>query len=73
MKIFEQLERRRAWDTEEQAILDAVRRVADEVIAPGAAAYDKSGEFPWKNVEALNALGLPGRRCAAEEIAFVVA
>lgn len=60
MKIFEQLERRRAWDTEEQAILDAVRRVADEVIAPGAAAYDKSGEFPWKNVEALNALGLNG-------------
>jgi alkylation response protein AidB-like acyl-CoA dehydrogenase len=60
MKIFDQLERRRAWDTEEQAILDAVRRVADEVIAPNAAAFDKSGEFPWKNVEALNALGLNG-------------
>ena len=60
MKIFHQLERKRAWEPEEQAILDAVRRVADEVIAPKAAAYDKSGEFPWKNVEALNALGLNG-------------
>ncbi len=60
MKIFDQLERKRAWASEEQAILDAVRRVADEVIAPKAAAYDKSGEFPWKNVDALNGLGLNG-------------
>lgn len=60
MKIFAQLERRRAWEAEEQAILDAVQRVADEVIAPSAAAFDKSGEFPRKNVDALNALGLNG-------------
>ena len=60
MKIFDQLERKRAWGPEEQAILDAVRRVADEVIAPHAAAYDKSGEFPWENVEALKALGVNG-------------
>jgi acyl-CoA dehydrogenase len=60
MKIFEELERKRAWQPEEQAILDAVRRVADEVIAPNAAGFDKSGEFPWKHVEALNALGLNG-------------
>lgn len=60
MKIFDQLERKRALEPEEQAILDAVQRVADEVIAPNAAPCDKSGEFPWKNVEALNALGLNG-------------
>jgi acyl-CoA dehydrogenase len=60
MKIFDQLERKRAWEPEERAILDAVRRVANEVIVPSAAARDKSGEFPWKNVEALNALGLNG-------------
>ncbi len=60
MKIFEQLERKRAWEPEEQAILDAVRRVADEVIAPKAAGFDKSGEFPWLTVEALNGLGLNG-------------
>ena len=60
MKIFDQLERRRTWEPEEQAILDAVRRVADELIAPKAAGFDKSGEFPWANVEALNGLGLNG-------------
>lgn len=60
MKIFDQLERKRAWEPEEQAILDAVRRVADEVIAPKAADFDKSGEFPWAAVEALNGLGLNG-------------
>ena len=58
MKIFDQLERKRAWAPEEQAILDAVRRVADEVIAPSAAAYDKSGEFPWNNVAHIQALKL---------------
>jgi len=60
MKIFEQLEARRAWAGEEQAILDAVRRVADDVIAPNAAEADRTGTFPWKSVEALNALGLNG-------------
>jgi alkylation response protein AidB-like acyl-CoA dehydrogenase len=60
MKIFDQLEARRAWNDEEQAILDAVRRVAGEVIAPNAAGFDASGEFPWKSIEALNALGLNG-------------
>ncbi|ODT22615.1 MAG: acyl-CoA dehydrogenase [Kaistia sp. SCN 65-12] len=58
MKIFSQLERKRAWEPEEQAILDAVQAVVNDVVAPNAAAYDKSGEFPWKSVEALNGLGL---------------
>jgi alkylation response protein AidB-like acyl-CoA dehydrogenase len=60
MKIFEQLERRRRWSEEEQAILDAVQRVADDVIAPNAAEADRDSAFPWKSVEALNALGLNG-------------
>src|SRR5690606_32438457 len=30
----------------------------DEVIAPNAEHIDRSGDFPWANVEALNALGL---------------
>jgi len=60
MKIFDQLECKRAWEPEERAILDAVRRVADEVIAPKAAGFDKSGDFPWTTVEALNGLGLNG-------------
>jgi alkylation response protein AidB-like acyl-CoA dehydrogenase len=60
MNIFEQLERRRAWSDDEVLIRDSVRRLCDEVIAPAAADYDRSGEFPWTNVQALNALGLNG-------------
>ncbi len=58
MKVFEQLERQRDWPEEERILLDTVRRVADEVIAPRAEDYDRTGEFPWDNVAALNELGL---------------
>jgi isovaleryl-CoA dehydrogenase len=37
---------------------DALRRVIDEVVAPGAAAVDASGEFPRAAVDALGAAGL---------------
>lgn len=39
-------------------LIDAVRKLAREQIAPRAAAHDRSGEFPWDNVKAINALGL---------------
>ena len=58
MKIFEQLESRRAWEEDERLILDSVQRVADDVIAPAAEHNDRSGQFPWKNVAAINELGL---------------
>lgn len=58
MKIFEQLERQRHWNEDERMLLDQVQRLADQVIAPAAEHYDRSGEFPQKNVEAINALGL---------------
>ena len=35
-----------------------MRTLARDQIAPRAAAYDRSGEFPWDNVRAINALGL---------------
>jgi alkylation response protein AidB-like acyl-CoA dehydrogenase len=60
MNIFEQIEQRRAWSDDEVLIRDSVRRLCDEVIAPAAADYDRSGEFPWTNVQAFNALGLNG-------------
>jgi isovaleryl-CoA dehydrogenase len=37
---------------------DALRRVIDEVVAPGAAAADASGSFPRAAVDALGAAGL---------------
>lgn len=58
MKIFEQLDRWRNWEDTERIVLDQVRRVADEIIAPNAAPHDQSGEFPWDNIRALNELGL---------------
>lgn len=58
MKIFEQLEARRAWAEDERLILGFVQRLADDIIAPAAEHHDRSGEFPWKNVAAINELGL---------------
>jgi alkylation response protein AidB-like acyl-CoA dehydrogenase len=60
MKIFEQLEQRRAWSDEEALIRDSVQRLCNEVIAPAAAEHDRTGDFPWANVKAINALGLNG-------------
>jgi alkylation response protein AidB-like acyl-CoA dehydrogenase len=58
MQIFEQIDRARAWAEHERILLDQVRRLCDEQIAPKAAELDRSGAFPWANVEALNALGM---------------
>jgi len=60
MKIFDQLEQHRAWSDDEVLIRKSVRRLCDDVIAPAAAEYDRTGEFPWPNVKAINALGLNG-------------
>ena len=66
MKIFDEIERRRGWTEEEQMILDAVQRLCDEQIAPRAAEVDRTGETPWDNVAAINALGLNGLFIAEE-------
>jgi alkylation response protein AidB-like acyl-CoA dehydrogenase len=58
MKLLDRIYASRRWNEEEQLVLDQVRRVADEVIAPNAARYDQTAEFPWANVEALNSIGL---------------
>ncbi len=60
MKLFEQLDASREWLPEEQALLDQVRRLTDEVIAPNAAAFDEAGTFPWPNIEGINKIGLNG-------------
>ncbi|GJD66032.1 acyl-CoA dehydrogenase family protein [Methylobacterium frigidaeris] len=58
MKIFDQLDRSRGWTEDEAIVLDQVRRLADEVIAPRAEHHDRAGTFPWDNVSAINELGL---------------
>jgi len=58
MKIFEQLARQRTWTEEEALVLDQVGDLAANLIAPSAEHYDRTGEFPWKNITAINDLGL---------------
>ena len=58
MRVFERLDASVSFSDEERMLLDAVRVLARDEIAPRAAAYDRSGEFPWDNVKAINALGL---------------
>ncbi|MHA6730220.1 acyl-CoA dehydrogenase family protein [Devosia sp. A369] len=58
MKLLEAVAQARNWNEDERAVLDQVQRMTDEVIAPNAAHVDETGEFPWANVEAINALGL---------------
>lgn len=58
MKIFEQQDGRRAFSEDERSLLASVQRVADEVIAPNAAACDRASEFPERSMEAIRELGL---------------
>lgn len=60
MNLFDQIDAARTWSPEEQEVINQVKRLADEVIAPNAPGVDRSGEFPWANVEAINRLGLNG-------------
>jgi alkylation response protein AidB-like acyl-CoA dehydrogenase len=47
--------------TEEQLMIqDVARRLAQEVIAPSAEHFDKTGEFPLKNIQLLGENGLMG-------------
>src|SRR5438105_4586200 len=56
--LFNRLDALPPLSAEEQLLLDSVRALAVNQIAPRAAAYDRTSEFPWDNVQAINALGL---------------
>jgi len=56
--VFERLDALPPLSEEERQLLDSVKALAHEEIMPRAAEYDRSGEFPWDNIRAINALGL---------------
>jgi acyl-CoA dehydrogenase len=56
--LLQRLDDRLALNAEERMLLDSVRQLAREQIAPRAEHYDRNAEFPWDNVKAINALGL---------------
>ena len=58
MNVFDRLDKIPAFNAEELAVLESVGALCREKIAPRAAHYDRSAEFPWDNVKAINALGL---------------
>src|SRR5207253_8618456 len=56
--LFSRLDALPALVDEERQLLDSVKALAHEEIMPRAAEYDRSGEFPWDNIRAVNGLGL---------------
>jgi alkylation response protein AidB-like acyl-CoA dehydrogenase len=58
MNVFDRIDATLRLAEEERLVLDSVRALARDEIAPRADRYDRAAEFPWENVEALNRLGL---------------
>jgi acyl-CoA dehydrogenase len=58
MKVLSRLDSFPKLAEEERLLLEAVRALCREQIAPRAAEYDRTAEFPWDNVKAINELGL---------------
>ncbi|OWW20989.1 acyl-CoA dehydrogenase family protein [Noviherbaspirillum denitrificans] len=58
MNIFERLDASVELSDDESQLLDSVRALARTELMTRAEHYDKTGEFPWENVKAINNLGL---------------
>src|SRR3989304_5649774 len=58
MNVFDRLDTTPKLNGEEQMLVESVRQLAREKIAPRAEHYDRSGEFPHANVRAINEIGL---------------
>jgi alkylation response protein AidB-like acyl-CoA dehydrogenase len=58
MKLFDRLDAIPPLSSEERQIVDSVKSLARDWIAPHAEDYDRTAEFPWDNIRAINALGL---------------
>jgi alkylation response protein AidB-like acyl-CoA dehydrogenase len=56
--LFDRLDALPPLSPEERQLLDSVRALARDEIAPRAAGYDRASKFPWENIKAINALGL---------------
>ncbi|MDX1375754.1 MAG: acyl-CoA dehydrogenase family protein [Burkholderiales bacterium] len=56
--VFDRLDASLLIEDDERMLLESVRGLARDELAPRAAGYDRSAEFPWDNINAINALGL---------------
>lgn len=60
MNAIERLNAQLGLPEHEALLLESVRIFAREEVAPRAAHYDETKEFPWANIEGINRLGLNG-------------
>jgi alkylation response protein AidB-like acyl-CoA dehydrogenase len=58
LSILDRLDARIPLSDEERMLVGSVRALAAKQIAPRAAHYDRSKEFPWDNIREINSLGL---------------
>jgi alkylation response protein AidB-like acyl-CoA dehydrogenase len=58
MTILQRLDSRITLDPEERMLLESVQVLAREQIGPRAEHFDRTADFPWENVKAINELGL---------------
>lgn len=58
MNLLQRLDDAIELAPEERMLLDSVRQMAREQIAPRADHNDRTAQFPWDNVRAINELGL---------------
>jgi acyl-CoA dehydrogenase len=58
--VLERLDQGIDLAPEEAQLVESVRVLARNEIAPRAEGYDRTGEFPWENIRALNRLGVNG-------------
>jgi len=58
LNVFNRLDAELKLPPDEAMLVESVRKLAAEVVAPSAEQSDRTGEFPHANVQAINALGL---------------
>jgi acyl-CoA dehydrogenase len=58
MKVLNRIDASVRLSEEERLLLEGVRALCREQFQPRAAEYDRTAEFPWENVKAINELGL---------------
>jgi alkylation response protein AidB-like acyl-CoA dehydrogenase len=58
MNMLDRLDARLLLSSEERMLLDSVKELCRDQIAPRAAGHDRTAAFPWENVGSINQLGL---------------
>ncbi|MBI3992446.1 MAG: acyl-CoA dehydrogenase family protein [Candidatus Lambdaproteobacteria bacterium] len=60
MKLISRINQFPPLTDEERMVVDNVRKLCQDKLAPRAAKYDQTQEFPWENIKDINELGLNG-------------